>query len=139
MNCQSHLMLRRKKSGFSSPKFMVNSYIGFWHFYSHNSKKNWASCRRHTIFCNEFFFKEIQEKILKKSIMFNLLSVGDMSARAFFLHFALVCHNPFKSFHSPTLIHEMWRSPIHLVTLQILLNFTYSKNNTNVMSYVVRW
>jgi hypothetical protein len=31
---------------------------------------------------------------------------------------------------------DLWRSPIHLVTLQILLNFTYSKNTTNVMSYV---
>ena len=31
---------------------------------------------------------------------------------------------------------DLWWSPIHLVTLQILLNFSHSKNTINVMSYV---
>ena len=35
----------------------------------------------------------------------------------------------------PILI-DLWWSPIHLATLFFLLNFTYSKNASNVMSYV---
>ena len=48
-------------------------------------RKKWVSCRRLPIFCNEYFLRQIHEKKMLKSIMLSFVSVGDMSARAFFM------------------------------------------------------